>query len=249
MTGAQSVNEENHISAHSDDTTASSSRRGIWYFFRDLLVILLVAFVVSFVVKTFFVRSFYIPSSSMNQTLQENDRILVNQLKPDFGGVERGDVIVFKDPGGWLTPSSQKAPNAFEWVLQEIGMLPSPTDDFLIKRVIGVGGDHVVCCTAAGKITVNDVPLNEPYTYLAGNAAASGTPFDVVVPEGSYWVMGDNRYSSLDSRYNTDKPGNGFVPSQNVVGVAFVINWPILRWAWLGNYPEIFAGVEDARAN
>lgn len=212
-------------------------------------MIVVIAFVVSFVVKTFFVRSFYIPSGSMNQTLQVNDRILVNQVKPKIGGVERGDVVVFKDPGGWLNPSSEPAPNPFEWVLQEVGLLPSATDEFLIKRVIGVGGDHVSCCNAAGQMTVNDVPLEEPYVNLPpGTTAASGTNFDVVVPEGMYWVMGDNRYASKDSRYNTDKPGNGFVPAENLVGVAFVVNWPIKRWAWLGNYPETFAGVQDAQS-
>lgn len=232
---------------HSDEAATLTRGRGVFNFVRDLAVIIVIAFVVSFVVKTFFVRSFYIPSGSMNQTLQENDRILVNQLKPKIGGIERGDVVVFKDPGGWLTPQPKTPPNPFEWVLQEIGLLPSPTDDFLIKRVIGVGGDHVVCCNAAGQMTVNDVPLDEPYVYLPpGSTAVSGTDFDVVVPKDSFWVMGDNRYGSKDSRYNTDKPGNGFVPAENAVGTAFVVNWPIKRWAWLGNYPETFAGVQDA---
>lgn len=232
---------------HSDDAATPSRGRGLIIFVRDLAVILVIAFVVSFVVKTFFVRSFYIPSTSMNQTLQTDDRILVNQLKPKIGGVERGDVVVFKDPGGWLTPQAETPPNAIEWILREVGLVPSPTDDFLIKRVIGIGGDHVACCNAAGQVTVNDVPLDEPYVYLPpGSTAASGTEFDVVVPDESYWMMGDNRYGSKDSRYNTDKPGNGFVPSENLVGVAFVINWPVQRWAWLGNYPETFAGVQDA---
>lgn len=234
---------------HSDEVASTGRGRGLLIFLRDLAVIVVIAFVVSFVVKTFFVRSFYIPSGSMNQTLLENDRILVNQVKPKIGGVERGDVVVFKDPGGWLNPSSEPAPSPFEWVLQEVGLLPSSTDEFLIKRVIGVGGDHVSCCNPAGQITVNGVPLKEPYVNLPpGMTAASGTDFDVVVPEGMYWVMGDNRYASKDSRYNTDKPGNGFVPSENLVGVAFVINWPIKRWAWLGNYPETFAGVQDAQS-
>lgn len=233
---------------HSDDAAPVSRGRGFFVFLRDLAVIILIAFAVSFVVKTFFVRSFYIPSGSMNQTLQVNDRILVNQLKPKIGGVERGDVVVFKDPGGWLNVQPDTAPNPFEWVLQEVGLLPSSTDEFLIKRVIGVGGDHVSCCNAAGQMSVNGVPLNEPYVYLpSGMTAASGTDFDVVVPEGMYWVMGDNRYGSKDSRYNTDKPGDGFVPGQNLVGTAFVVNWPITRWAWLGNYPETFAGVQDAK--
>lgn len=232
---------------HSDEAAVPARGRGFLVFLRDLAVILVVAFVVSFIVKTFFVRSFYIPSGSMNQTLQVNDRILVNQLKPNFGGVEHGDVVVFKDPGGWLIAQPESKPNPFEWVLQELGLMASPTDDYVIKRVIGMGGDRVACCTASGQMTVNGVPLTEPYVYLPpGETRVSAIDFDVTVPEGSYWVMGDNRYGSKDSRYNTDKPGEGFVPEENLVGVAFVVNWPISRWAWLGNYPETFAGVEDA---
>jgi signal peptidase I len=232
---------------HSDEAVTRQRGNGIVAFLRDLAIILVVAFIISFVVKTFFVRSFYIPSGSMNQTLQVDDRILVNQTTPNTG-IDRGDVIVFKDPGGWLYPQAQPQPNPFEWVLQEIGVLPATGDDFLIKRVIGVGGDHVVCCTPSGQMTVNGVPLDEPYVYLPeGETAASATPFDVAVPEGMYWVMGDNRNGSKDSRYNTEQPGEGFIPHQNVVGTAFVINWPISRWAWLGNYPDTFAGVEDAR--
>lgn len=227
-----------------------SPARGFLVFLRDLAIILVIAFAVSYIVKTFFVRSFYIPSSSMNQTLQVNDRILVNQLKPNVGGVERGDVIVFRDPGGWLTAQPESRPSPIEWVLQELGFLPSASDDFVIKRVIGVGGDRVQCCNGSGQMTVNGVPLDEPYVYVPpGETSVSGTDFDVTVPEGSYWVMGDNRYGSKDSRYNTDKPGEGFVAESNVVGVAFVINWPIQRWAWLGNYPETFAGVDRAETS
>lgn len=236
------------IHQQSDEAASPSRGRSVLRFFRDLLVIVIVAFLVSFILKTFFVRSFYIPSGSMNQTLQVNDRILVNQLKPNTSGIERGDVIVFRDPGGWLYPQPEVAPNAFEWVLQELGLMPTTSDDFLIKRVIGVGGDRVVCCNAAGQLTVNGVPLDEPYVYLPpGASAASELEFDVTVPENMYWVMGDNRNGSKDSRYNMDQPTGGFIPQENVVGSAFVINWPISRWQWLGNYPETFAGVEDAK--
>lgn len=232
-----------------DEAVTKSHGRGLLIFARDLLVIVVVAFAVSFIVKTFFIRSFYIPSSSMKQTLQINDRILVNQVKPNIGGIERGDVVVFRDPGGWLEAQPVPVPNAFEWVLQEMGLLPSSSDDFLIKRVIGVEGDRVSCCNASGQVEVNGVPLDEPYIFLPpGSSAASGLAFDVTVPPDSYWVMGDNRYGSKDSRYNTDNPGGGFVPAKNIVGNAFVINWPIARWAWLSNYPETFAGVEDAQS-
>lgn len=225
---------------------------GILRFFRDLVVILVVAFGVSFLLKTFLVRSFYIPSGSMEHTLEVNDRILVNQLVPELIDVQRGDVVVFQDPGGWLNlPASvtQATPTALESVLQAVGLAADTSADYVVKRVIGVGGDHVICCDAQGRVTVNGVPLNEPYIVIPeGKSRASEIDFDVVVPEGSVWVMGDNRYSSRDSRYNQEQPGKGFVPEEEIVGRAFVLNWPLSRFSLLGNYPETFVGVSEAAA-
>ncbi|MET4638530.1 signal peptidase I [Mycetocola sp. 2940] len=240
-----------------DDVSAGARRRsrqkGTLLFLRDILVIFVVALLVSFLVKTFLVRSFYIPSASMQQTLQIDDRILVNELVPDLVGLERGDVIVFRDPGGWLPPSPEPdvppLTAAVDWLLSLVGLSASDSDDHLIKRVVGLPGDRVVCCNALGQMTVNDVPLAESYVTLpAGKTDVSDDPFDVVVPENSVWVMGDNRYNSRDSRYNRDQPGNGFVPVDNVVGRAFVISWPTAHWGWLDNHPEVFAGVPDAEA-
>lgn len=230
-------------------TAESSTRRGgVLGFLRDLLVILLVAFVVSFLLKTFLVRSFYIPSVSMEQTLQVNDRILVNQLVPDVVSVKRGDVVVFKDPGGWLYPRTENTPTAFEKVLQAVGLAADTSDEYVVKRVIGIGGDRVSCCDAEGRVMVNGVPLDEPYIVIPpGETRASKIDFDVTVPEGSVWVMGDNRYQSKDSRYNQDQPGKGFVPSEEIVGRAFVLNWPINRFTWLGTPEGTFTGVEQAR--
>ena len=221
-------------------------------FLRDVLVILAIAVVVSFLVKTFLIRSFYIPSASMENTLMGNpnqnlaDKVIVNELVPDIVPVAHGDVIVFKDPGGWLpgraTVALSPAQQGWEWVLSLFGLASPDNDGHLIKRVIGLPGDTVVCCTPTGQLTVNGTPLVEPYIKLPeGVTKASEVDFNVTVPAKSLWVMGDNRYNSLDSRFNVDKPGLGFVTQSDVVGRAFVVSWPISNWKWLSNYPETFA--------
>lgn len=224
-------------------------RRGGWVFLRDVLVIILIAVVVSALVKTFLVRSFYIPSGSMEDTLQIDDRILVDELTPRWNGYQRGDIVVFQDPGGWLPPNASPAQSPFvegiDWLLTLVGLSVSDSEDHLIKRVIGVPGDHVVCCNALGQITINGVPIDESaYVKLdPGQTAPNPVPFDVVVPDGSLWVLGDNRDHSKDSRFNQDQPGAGFVPMENVVGRAFVTTWPISRWGILAPHSEVFAGV------
>ncbi|WP_345764280.1 signal peptidase I [Diaminobutyricibacter sp. McL0608] len=219
-------------------------------FIRDILIIFVVAVLVSFLIKTFVVRSFYIPSASMENTLQINDRIIVNELEPNLIPIQHGDVVVFRDPGGWLPPTlpTNQNPIAAAWdaALSFVGLSAPDSNDHLIKRVIGLPGDHVTCCNALGQMSVNGVPLKEPYVLLPpGSQAVSGITFDVTVPKGSLWVMGDNRYNSADSRYHVNDPGKGFVPISNVVGRAFVISWPVSRWTWLDNYPDVFRGVED----
>lgn len=224
----------------------------ILMFLRDVLVILAIAVVVSFLVKTFLIRSFYIPSASMENTLMGNpnqnlaDKVIVNELVPDIVPLAHGDVIVFKDPGGWLpgraTVELSPAQQGWEWVLSLFGLASPDNDGHLIKRVIGLPGDTVVCCTPTGQLTVNGTPLVEPYIKLPeGVTKASEVDFNVTVPAKSLWVMGDNRYNSLDSRFNVDKPGLGFVTQSDVVGRAFVVSWPISNWKWLSNYPETFA--------
>ncbi|MCU1474451.1 MAG: family signal peptidase [Amnibacterium sp.] len=222
--------------------------RGAGAFLRDLVVIVVVAVVASFLIKTFLVRSFYIPSESMENTLQVNDRILVDELVPGVIPLQRGDVVVFKDPGGWLetavAPPQGPIAAAADQLLSLVGLSAQDANDHLIKRVIGLPGDHVTCCNALGQMSVNGTPLDEPYVlHQPGTTAASGTPFDVVVPSDDLWVMGDNRYNSKDSRYNTDQRDHGFVPIKDVVGRAFVISWPLGRWSVLSNYPDTFAGV------
>ncbi|MEJ6490135.1 signal peptidase I [Leucobacter sp. USCH14] len=232
-------------------TSPQRTRRGgVLGFLRDLLVILVVAFLVSFLLKTFLVRSFFIPSESMENTLQIDDRILVNQLVPDLIDVQRGDIVVFKDPGGWLYPRGTEPPRGFERVLQAVGLAADTSNEYVVKRVIGVGGDRVECCDAQGRVMVNGVPIDEPYVVIPpGETRASAIDFDVTVPENSLWVMGDNRYQSKDSRYNQDQPGKGFVPEDEVVGRAFVLNWPLNRFTWLGTPEGTFTGVDAAKGD
>jgi signal peptidase I len=236
-----------------DESTARTKRKGGgWRFLRDVVIILLAAILISFLIKTFLIRSFYIPSPSMENTLMVNDRIIVNELQPGAFPLQRGDVVVFKDPGGWLPPDPSTAPenpvaSFFDTVLSIVGLTAPDSNDHLIKRVIGLPGDHVTCCNSFGQMSVNGTPLNEPYVNLpTGITAVSKDAFDVVVPKNSLWVMGDNRYDSQDSRYNRDKPGNGFVPMDDVVGRAILITWPIDRWTWLDDYPLTFADVPAA---
>jgi signal peptidase I len=230
--------------------TPQSRRRSLLLFLRDLVVIFVVAVLVSFLIKTFLIRSFFIPSQSMEMTLVQDDRIIVNQLVPELTAIERGDVVVFKDPGGWLPArveeEQQPVVAAVDWFLAFVGLSAPDSNDHLVKRVIGLPGDTVACCNALGQVTVNGVPLDEPYVALPpGETKVSRDDFEVVVPEGSLWVMGDNRYNSKDSRYNTETPLEGFVPIDNVVGRAVVVSWPISNWTVLDNYPEVFAGVDE----
>lgn len=223
-------------------------------FVRDVVVILAIAIAISFVVKTFLIRSFFIPSASMEQTLMIDDRVVVNELVPDVVPVQHGDIIVFKDPGGWLpgaTPAS-KGPigDSVDWLLSLVGLASPDNNEHLIKRVIGLPGDTVACCNAQGMLSINGVAVKEPYITLPeGQTRASAVDFKVTVPANSLWVMGDNRYNSADSRFNVDKPGHGFVTMNDVVGRAFVITWPVARWSWLSNYSDTFADVPRVAVN
>ncbi len=232
--------------------TQRRKNRGVKLFIRDIVLIFLAAIIISVGIKAFLIRSFYIPSASMQNTLQIDDRIIVNELVPKMIAVQHGDVVVFKDPGGWLPPTVPVQQNAFaagvDWVLSVVGLSAPDSNDHLIKRVIGLPGDKVACCNAFGQMTVNGIPLNEQ-AYLKlppGVTKASGDDFSVTVPANRLWVMGDNRYDSKDSRYNRSTPSGGFVPIDDVVGRAFVVSWPSSHWTWLDNYPNVFGGVSGA---
>ena len=222
------------------------SKNSFLAFIIDTLVILFSALLISFLIKSFFLRSFYIPSGSMFDTLQINDRIVVNELVPNIVPLKRGDVVVFKDPGGWLSFKPAKKPTTplgqvSEWLLSVTGLSAPDNDQHLVKRVIGIGGDHVVCCDANKRITINGKAIVEP--YVAKGSDASRTDFDVTVPKGSFWVMGDNRGNSEDSRYHPDTPGRGFVDSKYVVGRAFITSWPFSHIKWLDDFADVFKNV------
>ena len=224
-------------------------RRGTLTFLRDVAVIIVVAVLVAFLVKTFIVRSFYIPSGSMETTLMVKDRILVDELTPRINDYERGDIIVFRDPGGWLGVTGlDTGINPFlragDWVLSLIGSSSSDSGDHLVKRIIGLPGDHVVCCNELDQLTVNGTAIDETsYINVPRGEPASRVPFDVVVPADSLWVLGDNRDRSKDSRLNQDQPGRGFVPIENVVGRAFTITWPLNRFGLLDSHDDVFVSL------
>jgi signal peptidase I len=166
----------------------------------------------------------------MQNTLQIQDRVAVNKLPFISKSIDRGDVVVFRDPANWLPqPLDSNSGNVviskFKEVLVFAGVLPNPAKQYLVKRVIGVAGDKVVCCDAKGGLTINGKPTNEPYIF-AGNKPSDMT-FNVTVPEGKIWVMGDHRGASADSRYHQDDVNNGMVPVSKVTGRVFGIIWPL----------------------
>jgi signal peptidase I len=198
-----------------------SKQLPVW---QEMLVLLGLALVLAIVIKAFFMQAFYIPSGSMNDTLVLDDRILVQKISYWSSEPQRGDIVVFSDPGGWLGPGEMRtADNAASQALETFGLFP--TGGHLVKRVIGVGGDRVACCDAKGRITVNDVPLHER-SYLAAGEKPSLIEFDVEVAEGYLWVQGDNRSNSADSRVHLGDPGGGFIPVDDVVGKVFMVVWP-----------------------
>lgn len=194
-------------------------RKLSWW--QETILLVVVAVVLSALIKAFLVQMFYVPSASMKPLFVKNDRILVEKVSYWTGDVQRGDVVVFKDPGQWLDVAPQ--PDGFQRMLAAIGLYPS--GGHLVKRVIGVGGDHVVCCDDEGHVLVNDVPLDES-EYLRKGVYPSLKRFDVVVPDDSLWVMGDNRSNSLDSRAHQDLGNQGAVPVDDVVGKVWAIVWP-----------------------
>lgn len=204
------------------------SPRGKGSALRELPILFVSALILSMIVKTFFVQFFYIPSGSMENTLLVNDRVGVNKLGAIFSDIKRGEVVVFRDPADWLSaPTSEET--GIRKVIKDglvfVGVLPDPSKQYLIKRVIGVGGDRVVCCDVNNQITVNGTALNEPYIYPGDKP--SDSEFDVTVPKGYIWVMGDHRGASADSRFHTDDPNKGMVPLEKVTGRALFVIWPL----------------------
>lgn len=234
---------------HEEEGTVHDTRpwsRKVWRGVREIAIVLALAIVISLVVKTWLVQAFYIPSGSMEDTLLVGDRVIVNKFVPTFSPLDRGDIVVFEDPGGWLpphlTPSSGPLLDALHDGLVFIGLAPA-SDDYLIKRVIGLPGDTVACVHAGAPLTVNGVPIEEPYVRPGDQPSA--VPFSITVPEGHIWVMGDHRSNSEDSRFhdpNGDGQG-GSVAIDKVAGRAFVRVWPIPRWGSLDNAASVFSSV------
>ena len=214
--------------------------QGAWGWLKEILMIAAIALVLSFVIKTFFFRAFYIPSGSMEPTLEINDRIFVNLLVPGPFELERGDVVVFKDTKGWLGDTEPVEANPVAGFLAFVGLLPDSSQQHLVKRVIGLPGDTVECCDADGKILVNGEPVTEPYVWPG--AAPSDEEFSVTVPKDRLWVMGDHRDASADSRYHEDIEG-GFVDIGDVEGKTTVIAWPLARIGIVSDHHDVFAAV------
>jgi signal peptidase I len=196
------------------------SRKSSRSFWLELPILVVVAVLVALVVRTFLVQTFYIPSESMERTLLINDRVLVNKVVYDLRDPKRGEVVVFEPPADWGA---------------------GPGKDDYIKRIIGVGGDRVVCCDADGRVTVNGSPLNEQYLFPGDKP--SDKPFDITVPKGRLFMMGDHRGASADSRVHLEFE-SGTIPLDRVVGRAFVIFWPMGRATAL-SAPETFTAIPE----
>jgi signal peptidase I len=192
-------------------------------------ILVIIAFVTTILLQNAFITPFTVPSVSMENTLHVGDRILVNKLAYGASSVNRGDVVVFTDPGGWLDGKRQAGDNG----------------DYLVKRVIGIPGDHVACCSTDGRVTVNGSELDEQFAVIPAGSMATVKPFEVTVPAGDLWVLGDNRRNSRDSSQTQALSTKGFVPIADVVGQAVFKIWPLTEAAPIGTARETFASIRD----
>ncbi|MEW2545657.1 signal peptidase I [Streptomyces sp. NPDC047002] len=232
MPGEVMEDERTHRGGRSRRQRQRGQQRSFW---KELPLLVVIALALALVIKTFLVQAFSIPSDSMQDTLQRGDRVLVDKLTPWFGSEpQRGEVVVFHDPGGWLEGEPTPQQNVVQKGLSFIGLMPSAEEKDLIKRVIAVGGD-TVSCKKGGPVVVNGHALSESGYIFPGNTPCDDMPFGPIkVPQGRIWVMGDHRQDSSDSRYHQNLPGNGTVSTKDVVGRAFVVAWPVNRWHILG---------------
>ena len=242
-------------SSRSRDSKREKKHLPLW---QETILLLAVALVLAVVIKALFVQAFYIPSESMEPGLVKNDRILVEKMSYWFGGdPERGDVVVFKDPGGWLSGQESAGPtNPLAKLMAKVGLYPE--GGHLVKRVIGVEGDVIKCCDKQGRISVNGTPLDEDgYVKQEAGVDCRGPMPGTCdwtagpVPKDHIFVMGDNRNHSADSTVHMCRenqtdcvPGDEFVPVDLVVGKVFVLLWPADRFSWV-HRPDTFADVAD----
>jgi signal peptidase I len=224
---------------------AKPHRSGLAAAAREFVLIVVGALIVSSILRAFVGQMFIIPSESMQNTLLVGDRVVVEKITD----AKRGDVIVFEDPGGWLGPeeSGQKRGSVGRF-FEVVGLLPDSSHGHLIKRLIGLPGDKVACCDIKGRLSVNGKPLDET-SYLYPGDAASTMDFQVTVPAGRVFVMGDHRSESGDSRYHLNDTGPGgvrgdaaFVPMDKITGRAIMVVWPVGNFAKLGT-PDTFKAV------
>ena len=231
-----------------EDEKSGRRRRQPRSAFLEYAATLVVAVLIAVLIKTFLLQPFFIPSASMSPTLAVDDKILVSKLHPGVLDIERGDVVVFEDPHDWIPGSALDNPGPrvrLAQVLSLIGLAPDPAQDHLVKRVVGLPGDHVVCPEPGAQLEVNGVTIDEP--YINPETPACHTAFDVRVPDDNLWVLGDNRFASADSSVHNQTDGrSGFVPMDAVTGRAVVIFWPASNWGGLGEGRDAFAGVPDA---
>jgi signal peptidase I len=239
---------------------AATKARRTRSFWRELPVLFAIALVIALLIKSFMVQAFYIPSSSMEDTLDIGDKVVVNKIVYHFRSIQPGDIVVFNGVGSWDTAPAPGRPSSDPLVrLYEVTAVPlyhsilglfgtAPGQQDYIKRVIGVPGDRVACCTASGDVTVNGVALHEQSYLFPGNVPSTSS-FSITVPPGRLWVMGDHRAVSYDSRGHTVDPGDGTIPESMVIGRAFMIVWPPSRWRIL-SIPGTFGqpGVDGAKA-
>ncbi|WP_084723264.1 signal peptidase I [Streptomonospora alba] len=234
------------MNAKGESTDEKAQKSGS--FWKELPLLIAIALVLAFVIRTWIAQPFFIPSGSMENTLLVGDRVVVNKLVYQVREIKHGEVVVFNGEGSWDAGPSMAEPDAsanpvaraFNWVGQQFGLAPNGRD--YIKRVIGVPGDTVACCDAQNRVTVNGEPLNEPYLF-PGSLEDPREFGPVTVPEDHVWVMGDHRGASNDSRTHQEEPGGGAVPMDHVVGRASLIVWPVDRWSTLPA-PETFEQIE-----
>ena len=217
---------------------------------QELPLLLLIAFSLALLLKTFVVQAFFIPSGSMEETLRIRDRVLVNKVVYDLREPRRGEVVVFRGTDSWapeatLPPDDGALASAGRWLGGLVG-LGQPNEKDFIKRVVGVGGDVVRCCDSRGRVTVNGEPLDEPYVF-ENNPSDQRAFGQVTVPAGRLFVMGDHRGLSQDSRAYLGDRWRGSIPVDQVIGRAFVTVWPVDHWRGLAT-PATFEAVPKPRA-